>query len=848
MNRRTWLWAVLLGYATIVVIMTWPAAGHLSTHMVGTGDDMWVHYWNNWWVQDRLSSGRSIISTRLLFYPQTVSLVYHNFGWLNIGGWLLLEPIVGGIAAYNLVFLANLTLCAFAMFVLARHVVGSNGPAFVAGLVYGCWPYRLTEYNHPNLVSTQWIPLALLCVILLVRERQRIRHVLLAGLLLALTGLARWQLLLPAGIAIGIYLLCSLLWERERWSWRVFGWLALAALLAAALMAIPIYPLAQGVAQGRMGEFHYPLEETWAEKTQTDLLAYVIPPANHPLAPLFSGLGYTHRAVRPYGYVPSAFVGYTILALALLAAIWRWKHARPWVALALLALLLALGPVLRFNGKRYPAVPMPYRLVGWMAPFEWMRTPRRFNLLLDLPVAILAGYGTTVLHDWLSPRRPVLLWGGLSALVLFDCLSIPAMTVQASVPDFYFSIAPEQEPGDFAIVVLPGDRQSAEFHMYYQTVHRRPMLTGHISRVPPNALDFVTAVPMLDGIYESGQVNTDVPDLSRQLSLLADAGFRYIVIDKNLAPPDKVAEWRSYLVASPAYEDHETLVYSTTPAVGSDASIIASLGAGVALLQASLSTESISPPDARVELEVTWGTITPPGSRLEAEITLTNPEGERVWTQRFDIMPTWPTDDWPANAIAHDMYAFEIEPWWGSDTYAVRVQLINREDDRPVGQPVKVGEFAIEIPERTFTAPPMACRTDVAFGDSLQLLGYDLEVGEHQVCAILHYQALRRMEANYKFFVHLYDTQSGALVAQTDVMPRNWTYPTRWWENGEVVSDPIVVQLDGVPSGRYRVGVGVYDPQLGERLPIASDVPPGFDADSGCLLFPQTIERIQTSQ
>jgi hypothetical protein len=86
---------------------------------------------------------------------------------------------------------------------------------------------------------------------------------------------------------------------------------------------------------------------------------------------------------------------------------------------------------------------------------------------------------------------------------------------------------------------------------------------------------------------------------------------------------------------------------------------------------------------------------------------------------------------------------------------------------------------------------------------------------------------MRRLDY-YKVFVHLYEAQSGALVAQQDIVPRGWTYPTNWWESGEIVSDEIALPLEGVPAGayrggRYRIAVGVYDPDTLERLSIQTE-------------------------
>jgi len=857
-KRAVWIYGgVFFAYALLTLVMTYPVVARLNTHLVGFGSnmwmhywnvlneadwlrplatggfggDMWVHYWNGWWVKKVLTEGGSLYSTRLLFYPQTVSLVYHNFGWVNIAGWLLLEPIIGGIAASNLVYLTNVTLCAFAMFILARYLLRSNGPAFVAGLVYGYWPYRLSDYEHPNMISTEWLPLVLLCVILLVRERGRVRYALLAGLFLALTGLSRWQMLVPAGIVTSAYLLFSVLFERECWSWRVVGSLALAVLVTALLIAIPFYPLARDIVTGEANNL---LQE---EGKGTDLLAYFVPPMNHPLAPLFDGLGYVRSPVR-FSY--SAFLGYTVLALVLVAIVWRWQTVRPWIALALVAFLLALGPVLRFDGRLYPAVPMPYRLVGWLPPLRLMRDHYRFNALLALPVAILAGHGVAALRERLTFRRCSLfiVYCSLAALVLFDYFNLPAATTPAHVPDFYFALA--KEAGDFAIVELPGDRQHTEYYMFYQTVHGRPLLDGHVSRLFPQALEFMSSVPLVDGLYESGTINTRLPDLSRQLSLLSDAGFRYIILHKNMASPEQLTKWRSYLVVSPRYEDEELVVYSTAPVVGQDCPLRYELGAGVGLIAADLSTENINP-DAVLELEVVWGTTAPPGADLHVEIALVDEGGNVGQVQRFEISPAWPTEEWPANAIARDRYSLQIEPWLKSGTHSVVVGLVRKKDGQPVGHQAQVGKVVMLAPERDFTVPPVTEAVGATFGDVLHLPGYDLEVGDEALYITLHWQALRRMEASYKFFVHLYDAESGELMAQADVIPRNWTYPTTWWEAGEIVSDEISLSLEGVPEGKYRLGVGVYHPDTGVRLPVLA-APAGLNVDGGRLLLPGVIE------
>jgi hypothetical protein len=48
-------------------------------------------------------------------------------------------------------------------------------------------------------------------------------------------------------------------------------------------------------------------------------------------------------------------------------------------------------------------------------------------------------------------------------------------------------------------------------------------------------------------------------------------------------------------------------------------------------------------------------------------------------------------------------------------------------------------------------------------------------------------------------------------------------YPTHWWESGEVVEDLVALPLDGIPSGRYLLRIGIYDPDTAIRLSPTSE-------------------------
>jgi hypothetical protein len=55
-------------------------------------------------------------------------------------------------------------------------------------------------------------------------------------------------------------------------------------------------------------------------------------------------------------------------------------------------------------------------------------------------------------------------------------------------------------------------------------------------------------------------------------------------------------------------------------------------------------------------------------------------------------------------------------------------------------------------------------------------------------------------------------------VAQSDAVPANWTRPTAGWQPGEFVADAHALLLAPAPPGEYRLVVGMYAADTGQRL------------------------------
>jgi hypothetical protein len=817
--RRNWAdLAVLVIYAGVAVGMTWPLAIKSSTHLLAGSWDTLFHYWNSWWVRQALATGQSPFYSQYIFYPAGVSLVYNNFAWLNIAAWGLLEPWIGGLAAYNSPLLLNLALCGFSTFLLTRYLTGDKVAAFLAGVIYLCWPFRLSQLGHPNLISTQWIPLFLLFLIRTLR-RGRWQDGVLTGVFLALTGYTRWQQLIAIPIVGGIYLLCTLRngWISQRRQMRA---LLLAGVVTGIALTPPVLLL---VNQQLTAPAELVMKEEEISK-QTDLLAYLTPSTSHPVMGSLAQTAYRrYYADRSSGRDYSAYLGAIALLLALLA-VWRARQAAlPWAVMALVLLLLALGPVLRINGRLYPAIPMPYQLAARLFLVRLLRFPDRLNMFLALPVAVLAGYGAAGLlsrvHRY-GMGIVIAVSGLLGAAILFDYLVVPVPLERPRVSSIYARLA--EESGDFAVLNLPIDPQKSKPYMFAQTVHHRPILQGHTSRLPPGSHAYLDHHPWLRVLRQHSEMNPRLTDVSRQLASLAGDGVRYIILHKTEVGADRISHWRRYLLTRPRFEDEQIAVYITTPQAGQDYVMMEEVAHGIGIIDVITSTRCLNP--GRVlEVDVGWGTSAPPNQDLHVRVSLVDDKNSVVQEQVFPLVPNWPTREWPTSTVAWGYYEIRTPLSLASGVYFVTLSVEDPATGVRQGHSVTVGQMVVTDSVCEFgilTGAADAVPTTTVFGDDLRLLGFQERRDGQDLRLTLYWRSERRMETDYKIFVHVFDPATGILVAQDDAMPHRWAYPTSFWGPGEVVDDLIPISLAGVQPGTYGIAVGVYDPATMERLPV----------------------------
>ena len=166
----------------------------------------------------------------------------------------------------------------------------------------------------------------------------------------------------------------------------------------------------------------------------------------------------------------------------------------------------------------------------------------------------------------------------------------------------------------------------------------------------------------------------------------------------------------------------------------------------------------------------------------------------------------WATDESDPERIIEgwlDAHAYKALDSWYGNVRLVVYAVPGRTPDAP--------DHTLNVPLR-----------DAGTGDEITLLGYSLADGSLAAGDIapitLFWQTARTPTRRYKVFLHLLD-EGSHIVGQRDAEPGGGALPTTRWPPGEVIADNYGLPIHpATPPGRYRLEVGLYDAESGQRL------------------------------
>jgi len=504
-GRRPWLAlavrivAVAGLYGLAAIICTYPLVLHLADGLLGAPDAL-LESWVLGWDVHALSTDPWHLYDANIYYPFPLPLTYAD---PMLTGALMVAPILlatGNAAlADNVLTLASLVLAGLGTYLLVRRLSGSDAGGLVAGGIFAFCAVRQAHLEHVQLLQLGWLPLGLLALHVALERRQVAAFGLFALCTIA-QALTSFYLAWMMAVAYGVFLVVEALARRTLRDRATLSRLAGALLLAGLVVVAVAWPYAR-----TQQLYHF----QWQLDVLRDLSAgpsdYLSVPVQSlvygPLLGRFARSQFTNEHILFPGLVTSVLVGLVF---------GRWRRLNlemvRYGLIGLVALVLSFGPLLRLDENH--ALPLPYDvLLRWVPAFGVMRVPARWDFLLMLALAVLAGFGLAWLSATVGRRAgrsaQRVLYATLGLVMLLEVLPWPLpialVATPAALPPVYAWLRTQDPSAVVAEVPARGPNGFASFgYEYLSTYHWHPLVNGRSGFDPPAAaqvLDTLDAFP-----------------------------------------------------------------------------------------------------------------------------------------------------------------------------------------------------------------------------------------------------------------------------------------------------------------------------------------------------------------
>lgn len=213
----------------------------------------------------------------------------------------------------------------------------------------------------------------------------------------------------------------------------------------------------------------------------------------------------------------------------------------------------------------------------------------------------------------------------------------------------------------------------------------------------------------------------------------------------------------------------------------------------------------------------------------------------------------YPNVLWAPGEVIEDRYQLPLHSFIAAGRYRLKLSVYDYTDGQfdfltfdpnDNASPTDLFLGHIRVLDEAAARPPSRPR-QVTLGEQIQLLGFDLDSGPFSTAATfdlaLHWQAVAPPAADYTVFTQLIGPDD-QVWAQQDNQPQGGSYPTMAWPPNERVVDRYRLNLNpGAPRGEYRLLVGMYDLNTGQRLPAVDEAGQSLP-DSAILLTTLFLE------
>lgn len=229
-------------------------------------------------------------------------------------------------------------------------------------------------------------------------------------------------------------------------------------------------------------------------------------------------------------------------------------------------------------------------------------------------------------------------------------------------------------------------------------------------------------------------------------------------------------------------------------------------------------------PGGQLTLSAVWQKTGTSVADQPVQIEIVGRRGETWFTSQKPIAGQYLPSAWQVGEVVRAQYTVTVPADALAGQSTVRLRRANAM--------LTLGQIDVQVEGRLFTLPHIQTPLHATFGESIELLGYDLPKTDftthEKVPLTLYWRARGSVDGDYKVFTHLLGP-SGQVQGQKDSVPVDGTRPTAGWVEGEIVIDKYEIPFyPDALSGAYHIEIGLYDAKTIVRLPA-------FDAGGASL-------------
>lgn len=519
-------------YLLITLVVCWPISLHFDSQVAEIGDPFFVAWvigseiwtlkngdFGNFWNQN-------------IFFPYSNTLAFSDHSLT-----LTFQVLPVGLFTANPVILINtlqlqsFLLSALFAYFLVTYYTGSRKAGFVGGAVYAFSSFHVGLLTHIQIISYQYIPLAVLLFERLLKKPTWKTAFVFAAVFM-LNAYVSIYLLGFILVPLGVILLLRAASREIKITRSLLLNGSLTALLAL-LFVLPgvwLYPqINQNFNVERNLRNYYDFSAHFDE--------FLIAPKSNWL------MGGYSTAVQQADHTVvwnelTLYLGFLTIGIALAGAVSisfkrnlkkgqnRVKLTSTgtvWLAVALISVILAIGPVFSYSVSQSGTSLTygPYYLLFQFVPvFRGIRFPSRFIVIVALALAVLIGLAVRKAAG-LRPGRRGLAYAAIVFILVVEQGSFPLQLVTPSpVNAALYEWTRAHLPAEAVVLHYPFqvDNLNIEYERGSLIDHRR-MLNGYSSFTP-------------ESIQRLGDLSQS--DAASSLRVTATLGVGYLIIHSNM--------------------------------------------------------------------------------------------------------------------------------------------------------------------------------------------------------------------------------------------------------------------------------------------------------------------------